>query len=61
MTEPKTPKTVDKHYSDIMTSIELAIGEVSPIAGGMLIASLRQGLSTMEKRRKGHLDEPKLT
>lgn len=53
--EPKS-KSVDAVYTDIMTLIEEALAPLSPVARGMLLASVKSALSTMQRQRADSVD-----
>lgn len=53
--DPKT-KSVDAVYTDAVTYLETALEPLSPVARGMLIASLKRHLVKIERTRRDTLD-----
>ena len=56
MNEPQKTKPVDAVYTDIITHIEESLAPLSPVARGMLLASIKQTIGTIQRNRTDTLD-----
>jgi len=55
MSEPKIVKSVDVVYEELRTHIDLEAERLSPVARGMLLASLRRHIEQKQRADKNTL------
>ncbi len=56
MSEPQKTKSVDAVYTDIITHLEESLAPLSPVARGMLLASIKQKIGAIQRERLNTLD-----